>query len=57
MSKSSAVDSGQESKQKKKEYRAPHLIDYGEVSELTDNLSGPGTGDDGQYPSYTQRIS
>ena len=36
----------------KKSYHAPRLIDYGAVSELTDNQSG-NTGDDGAYPSYT----
>ncbi|MEO9635799.1 MAG: hypothetical protein ABJF89_11380 [Parasphingorhabdus sp.] len=36
-------------------YKAPHLEDYGPVSELTDTISGD-TGDDGGYPSYTASV-
>lgn len=34
------------------EYKAPHLSDYGAVSDLTKTISGD-TGCDGGYPSYT----
>ena len=31
----------------KRAYQAPHLIEYGAVSELTLSISPPGTGNDG----------
>lgn len=34
------------------QYGAPHLSDFGPISELTKAISGD-TGDDGAYPSYT----
>ena len=40
-----------------KEYSAPTLSDFGKMSELTEALSGPGTGDDGGFPSYTVQFS
>jgi len=40
-----------------KEYSAPTLNDYGKMSELTEALSGPGTGDDGTFPSYSTQFS
>ena len=40
-----------------KEYSAPTLNDYGKMSELTEALEGPGTGDDGAFPSYETQFS
>ena len=37
------------------DYAAPHLSDYGPISELTKAISGD-TGCDGAYPSYTASI-
>ena len=45
MSKSDKLESNGSSI--KEPYKSPKLIDYGKMSELTQTLPGPGTGDDG----------